>query len=337
MPLISVVVPCYNEEESLHHLMERLTGACDAVAGWDYEIILIDDGSADKTREIIAAEAAKASSHVRGVFLSRNHGHQLALSAGLTVADGERIFILDADLQDPPELLSDMMAKMDDGVHVVYGQRRKRDGETAFKKITAKAFYRVLNGLSDVPIPVDTGDFRLMSRKALNVLNAMPEKHRFIRGMVSWIGLRQEPLLYDRDARFAGETKYPLRKMISFAVDAITSFSIRPLKIASILGVGFATIGGLGLMYAVGATFLGLTTPGWASLISVILIVSSVQLLVLGLIGEYIGRLYLESKNRPLFIIEDIVGEKYEAASGTDENEVHKAIEKIESQLKKTG
>ena len=214
MPLISVVSPCYNEEESLHHLVERVTHACEAIAGWDYEIILIDDGSSDKTRSLIRAETEKPESHVRGVFLSRNHGHQLALSAGLTVAEGDRIFILDADLQDPPELLTDMMARIDDGAHVVYGQRRKREGETVFKKVTAKAFYRVLNGLSDVPIPVDTGDFRLMSRKALNILNSMPERHRFIRGMVSWIGLKQEPVLYDRDARYAGETKYPLRKMI---------------------------------------------------------------------------------------------------------------------------
>lgn len=334
MSLISVVVPCYNEEESLGYLLERLGKVCGDLSNWDYEIILIDDGSSDRTRAIISEESAKADSHVRGVLLSRNHGHQLALSAGLSVAEGDRVFILDADLQDPPELLADMMKRMDDGVHVVYGQRRKREGETIFKKATAKAFYRLLNGLSDVPIPVDTGDFRLMSRKALNILNSMPERHRFIRGMVSWIGLKQEPLLYDRDARFAGETKYPLRKMVSFAIDAITSFSIRPLKIASILGLCFAAIGGLGLVYTFTATIAGLTTPGWASIVSLLLIVSSVQLLVLGLIGEYIGRLYLESKNRPLFVIENVVGTSQLRSVRDDENQVHKAIKEIEHKLK---
>ena len=337
MALISVVSPCYNEEDNIDLLVKRLSETCETIEGWDYEIVLVDDGSSDRTREILREHSEK-NPHVRGVILSRNHGHQLALSAGLTVAKGDRVFILDADLQDPPERLPDMMERMDDGAHVVYGQRRKRDGETIFKKITAKAFYRLLNGLSDVPIPLDTGDYRLMSRKALNVLNSMPESHRFIRGMVSWVGLRQEPLMYDRDERYAGETKYTLKKMISFALDAITSFSIRPLKVASLLGVGFAVMGCLGLVYAVTATFMGLTTPGWTSLISIILICSSAQLLVLGLIGEYIGRLYLESKNRPLFIIEDIFTSKeVETLRSDDDNKVHEALSMLENQLRQTG
>ena len=306
MPLISIVSPCYNEDENISNLIERIKVTCESLKTWDYEIILVDDGSRDNTRDLIKGLASK-NDHIKGVLLSRNHGHQLALSAGLSVALGDRVFILDADLQDPPELLPDMMSKMDQGIDVVYGQRKQRAGETVFKKLSAKAFYRVLNLLSDVPIPIDTGDFRLMSRKALTILNSMPERHRFVRGMVSWIGLKQEPLMYDRDARHAGETNYPLRKMMSFAIDAITSFSIRPLKIASVVGVFFAFLAACYLIYTIYISYIGLAVPGWSSIISIVLICSGTQLVLMGLIGEYIGRLYLESKNRPLYVIEDII------------------------------
>ena len=233
---------------------------------------------------------------------------------------GDLILILDADLQDPPELLPAMMARMDEGVDVVYGQRRKREGETAAKLFTANVFYRVIGSLTDVPIPRDTGDFRLMSRRALDVLLAMPERHRFIRGMVSWIGFRQEPLLYDRQARFAGETKYPFRKMVRFALDAITAFSVKPLALASYLGIIMAFFSLALLGYSIGSwlgLFGGPLERGWTSLMSVMALLGSVQLLVLGIIGEYLGRMYEQMKGRPLFIIEQI---KRSEPSPTAEN-----------------
>jgi len=315
---VSIVVPCYNEQEGLDELHRRIYETCKDISGWDYELILVDDGSKDTTRSIIEA-LSRLNDKVTGVFLSRNHGHQLALTAGLSMARGDRIFILDADLQDPPELLHDMMAVMDDGADVVYGQRRKRKGETAFKKLSAWAFYRGLNLLSEVDIPPDTGDFRLMSRKALDELNKMEERYRFIRGMVSWIGLRQEPFLYDRDARYAGETHYPLRKMIRFSLDAVTSFSIRPLKIAILGGFAMAALSALCIAYVVIGTMVGKTVPGWSSIIAAILFCSSVQLIMLGIIGEYLGRLYMESKNRPLFIIEDVVNSQAPRDSDDDD------------------
>jgi len=303
---VSIVIPCYNEQDGLDELHRRIFKVSQKLSGWDYELILVDDGSQDDTRKIIQA-LSKVNDKVTGVFLSRNHGHQIALTAGLSFAKGDRVFILDADLQDPPELLHDMMAVMDTGAHVVYGQRRKRKGETVFKKLTAWMFYRGLNLLSEVEIPRDTGDFRLMSRKALDELNKMNERYRFIRGLVSWIGLRQDAFPYDRDERFAGETHYPLRKMIRFSLDAVTSFSIRPLKVAILGGFTLAVLSALCIAYVVIGTFVGKTIPGWSSIIAAILFCSSVQLIMLGIIGEYLGRLYMESKNRPLFIIEDVV------------------------------
>ena len=305
-PRLSVVTPCYNEESSLDELYRRVSAACQEVVGSDYEIVLVNDGSRDRTwlRMMLLAEN---DPRVTAVNLSRNHGHQLALTAGLSVCRGERILILDADLQDPPELLAPMMARMDAGADVVYGQRVNREGETAFKRLSAALFYRLLHMMVDIEIPLDTGDFRLMSRRALNILNAMPEQHRFIRGLVSWIGFRQEALPYSRAPRFAGETKYPLSKMIRFALDAITSFSIRPLRIASWLGAG-AGIGGLMVIIYVMLNWIsGNTVSGWTSLMVITLILGSSQLLVAGVMGEYLGRLYLESKNRPLFVIESVL------------------------------
>lgn len=306
---LSVVSPCYNEEESIGELYRRLVAACRDVADPDtYEIVLVNDGSRDSTWERMQ-ELARQDRHVVAVNLSRNHGHQLALSAGLSVCRGDRILIIDADLQDPPELLTKMMAAMDAGADVVYGQRQQRAGETWFKKASAAAFYRVLSHLADTVIPLDTGDFRLMSRRTLNVLLEMPEQHRFIRGMVSWIGFKQVALPYDRAERLAGETKYPLHKMIRFALDAITGFSIKPLRIGTYIGISFAIIGIMLLVYTIFSWITHGTVLGWTSLMSAVLIMSSVQLLVLGVMGEYLGRLYMQAKHRPLFMIADIVSQ----------------------------
>lgn len=306
-PRLSVVVPCYNEEPCIDELHRRLMAVCHETCGDDYEIVLVNDGSSDQTWGRIETFAAE-SDRIVGVNLARNFGHQLALTAGLTICAGERILILDADLQDPPELLPKMMARMDAGADVVYGQRDNREGETWFKKKTAEAFYQLMQRLTDVHIPVNTGDFRLMSRRALDVLLAMPENYRFIRGMVSWVGMNQEALTYSREERFAGRTKYPVAKMALFALDAITSFSIRPLRIASLLGL-FMGVAGIGLLlYTLYSWLILDAVNGWTSLMTVLVVVGSVQLFVLGLMGEYLGRLYIESKRRPLFVIQDIVG-----------------------------
>ena len=304
-PELSVVAPCYNEQSVLGEFYRRTSTVCKEFGG-SYEIVLVNDGSTDDTwpRMNVLGENDPALVLVN---LSRNHGHQLALTAGLSVCRGRRVLIIDADLQDPPELLPRMMDIMEQGADVVYGQRRKREGETAFKLLTASAFYRLINRLSDTPIPRDTGDFRLISRRALDVLQAMPERHRFIRGMVSWIGFRQEPLLYDRAARQAGETKYPFFKMLRFSVDAITAFSVRPLVFATWLGVLSALFGVGVLIYGLISWMAGVTVTGWSSLISAVALLSSAQLLVLGILGEYLGRLYEQSKGRPLFVIERIV------------------------------
>jgi glycosyltransferase involved in cell wall biosynthesis len=302
---LSVVVPCYNEEDGVHELYRRVTEVCHACVGNSYELLLVNDGSSDATWKIMC-ELSNLDKNVVAVNLSRNHGHQLALSAGLQICRGERVFIIDADLQDPPELLPKMMERMDAGCDVVFGQRIKREGETVFKKASAYAFYRLLYRIVDIDIPRDTGDFRLMSRRAVDILNSMPEHHRFIRGMVSWIGMRQEALPYERAARFAGETKYPFSKMIRFAIDAITGFSVRPLRLASYLGFCFGIATLILLTYVLVNFFLGKTVEGWTSLAVIILALGSVQLFVSGVMGEYLGRLYMESKRRPLFVIQEV-------------------------------
>jgi len=336
---LSVVVPCYNESESVHELHRRVTEACRSTVGDNYEIVLVNDGSTDGTWSALTGLSG-LDPHVVAVQLARNYGHQIALSAGLQICRGERTLILDADLQDPPELLAEMMALMDQGYDVVYGQRQERDGETLFKRASAAAFYRLLNRLIDVRIPVDTGDFRLMSRKALAHLNAMPEQFRFVRGMVAWIGLRQTALPYQRAARFAGETKYPLKKMLRFAIDAITSFSVRPLRFASHIGIAFGVMGLISLGCILTFWLRGDVVPGWTSLAALVLILGSIQLTVLGVFGEYLGRMYIESKRRPLFIIDEIatnaaVAESYPAtglvppADQSARNSVHEMHERI--------
>ena len=276
--------------------------------GEDYEIVLVNDGSRDGTWAMMRDLAAR-DAHVIGVNLSRNHGHQLALTAGLDLCRGASILIIDADLQDPPELLGPMLETMrTEQADVVYGVRKSRSGETPFKRATAHGFYRLLARATDVNIPVDTGDFRLMSRRALNALLAMPEQARFIRGMVAWIGFRQVPFLYDRKERFAGESKYPLSKMIRFAFDALTGFSSAPLKLASHAGLALSGGSLLIVLYILYAWLSGRSIPGWTSLMLVVVLLGAVQMFVLALMGEYIGRLYNEAKGRPLYIVQEVAG-----------------------------
>ncbi|MBY0588733.1 glycosyltransferase family 2 protein [bacterium] len=303
-PYLSVVSPCFNEELVLPDFYKRMKAACDDL-GQTYEIVLVNDGSRDRT-PILMDELAGRDAHVVAVHLSRNHGHQLALSAGLTVSRGENVLVIDADLQDPPELLSSMMDRREAGVDVVYGKRRERAGETWFKRMTAHWFYRFLDSLTDTPIPRDTGDFRLMSRRSVDWLLSMPERHRFIRGMVSWIGFKQEPIIYDRDPRFAGESKYPLRRMLRLAMDAITGFSIKPLTLAVYLAMASGGLSLLFVVYAVLSWFGGEAALGWSSLMVVVSMMSCLQFVMLGIQGQYLGRLYEQSKGRPLFIIDRI-------------------------------
>jgi dolichol-phosphate mannosyltransferase len=303
---LSVVVPCFNEEEVLPEFFTRMLAACEACRLPSYEIILVDDGSSDSTWQVIDSFYQKCQ-HVVGVRLLRNHGHQLAVTAGLAQAHGAYVMVIDADLQDPPELLSDMLREAQNGADVVYGRRISRHGETMFKKLTAKAFYRLLTIVTNIKIHEDTGDFRLMNRKIVDALCAMPERQRFIRGMVSWIGGRQVELPYVRDARFAGTTKYPLRKMIALATDAITGFSAAPLRLALWLSFAGGCFSILVLAYALMALILGRTVPGWTSIVATIAVFGSLQLLVLGIIGEYLGRIFAEQKNRPMFLVDQLI------------------------------
>ncbi|OHV23307.1 glycosyltransferase [Rhizobium sp. RMa-01] len=305
-PFLSIVAPCHNEEEGLREFCRRASGAAQSIAGDAFELILVDDGSSDGTWEIISELAAKVP-QVLGVRLLRNHGHQLASTAGLSASRGERVLLIDADLQDPPELLLMMMPIMERGADVVYGQRTRREGETWFKLATASLFYRALSRLASVTIPRDTGDFRLMHRRVVDILLAMPERDRFIRGMVSWIGGRQVALPYERDARFAGTTKYPLRKMINFALDAITSFSTTPLRIATWLGMISAGVAMALLVYTFVRWLQDETVTGWSSIMAAVSAFSAIQLICIGIIGEYLGRLVQESKRRPMFMIETIL------------------------------
>ena len=304
--LLSCVVPCYNETETIEELYRRLSAACRSAIGPDYEIIFINDGSQDGTWHAIE-KICDADPHVVGVDLARNHGHQLALSAGLEAARGDLVFILDADLQDPPELLGDMLAVMDrDNADVVYGRRRQRRGENLPKRATAAMFYRVIGYLSETEVPLDAGDFRLVRRRIIDVLNQMPERHQFIRGMISWIGFKQVPFDYDRAPRFAGKTKYPWSKMITLALDAITAFSISPLRFASVIGVLTGVTAILLFAYTLLAYLSSDVVHGWPSIMGAILLFGSVQMFFLGIIGEYLGRLYIQSKNRPLYVVRKV-------------------------------
>jgi glycosyltransferase involved in cell wall biosynthesis len=305
---LSIVIPCYNEEPCLDLLHQRVGAAAQSCVGADYEILFINDGSRDGTWPMLQ-QMVEHDPRVVGVNLSRNHGHQLALTAGLDICRGDKILIIDADLQDPPELLPAMLETMErEKADVVYGVRKSRAGETAFKRATAHGFYRLLSRATDVDIPLDAGDFRLMSRRALNALLALPEQARFIRGMVAWIGFRQVPFPYDRDQRFAGETKYPFTKMLRFALDALTGFSTAPLKLASHIGLALSAGSVILILYIAYAFLAGRSIQGWTSLMLVVVVLGAVQMFVLALMGEYIGRLYNEAKGRPLYIVQEIAG-----------------------------
>ncbi|MGA2937170.1 MAG: glycosyltransferase family 2 protein [Syntrophobacteraceae bacterium] len=306
--LLSVVIPCYNEEEVIGETMKRLKAFCSELVNLDAELIFVDDGSSDRTRELIKSFAAE-DSRIRLIGFARNFGHQIAATAGIDAACGDAVVLIDADLQDPPEVVHEMIAKWREGYDVVYGTRIERPGESAFKLATAHGFYRLLNRLSDIPIPLDTGDFRLMSRHVANALRAMPERDRFLRGMVSWVGFKQTALPYKRAERFAGESKWPLRKMLRFAIDGILSFSTRPLQMSVDLGMLCASLALVGILYALGLRlFTNIWVEGWTALIIAVLFIGGVQLICVGILGEYIGRIYSEVKNRPLYIVQEHLG-----------------------------
>ncbi|MGI9375981.1 MAG: glycosyltransferase family 2 protein [Tsuneonella suprasediminis] len=331
---LSVVVPIYNEETGIDALIERLVPACEGQFDSRFEILLINDGSTDSSWQKICDHADR-DSRIAGIDLSRNHGQQLALSAGLSHAQGDYVFILDADLQDPPELLGPMLEKLRAGNDVVYGQRKSRNGETAIKLFTSAMFYRLLGKLIDTDIPRDTGDFRLMTRRVADHLQAMPERFRFVRGMISWVGFSQVPLHYERDARFAGDTHYSMRRLLALAIDAVTSFSIVPLRFASHLGMLFGIAGLLSLSWVGWGWFTGGAVRGWASLAGLILIMGSVQLLVLGVFGEYLGRMYMETKRRPLFMIAEVHRQPVVATHSA--NPVHRMNQEITESLRAAG
>ncbi len=305
---LSLIVPCFNEEAVLSETHRRLTNVLDRLEGIAYEIIYIDDGSGDRTAERLR-ELQAEDGRVRVLLLSRNFGHQIAVTAGLASATGEAVVVIDADLQDPPEIIPEMVERWRDGYDVVYGLRTDRSGETHFKLWTAKLFYQLLNRVSHVQIPPDVGDFRLMNRRVVDALLAMPERDRFLRGMVSWIGYRQVAVLYERAPRFAGQSKYPLLKMLRFALDGILSFSFAPLRVATWMGFAAMALAFAGIVYAI---LLRLYTTdwvrGWASIFVAVLFMGGVQLVTKGIIGEYIGRIYEEVKQRPLYFVRERLG-----------------------------
>lgn len=305
VPVISVVVPCYNEEEVLLHCHSRLMQVFDGTREDEYELVYVNDGSSDGTEEILRS-LHRLYPHTRVVMLSRNFGHQAAVTAGLCAAQGDCVVIIDADLQDPPELIWQMIDRWREGYEVVYGVRETRAGESGFKLWSAQLFYRVINKLSDVEIPRDSGDFRLLDRRAVDAMLAMPERHRLLRGMSSWIGFRQFGLKYARDARFAGTTKYPFRKMINLALDGIFSFSTVPLRFVTALGLVTSAMAAAGILYSlVVRIFTPHWVPGWATLILAVLLTGGIEMFCFGILGEYIGRIYTEIKQRPLFVVRD--------------------------------
>ncbi len=306
-PEISVVLPVCNEEASVVELRRRLAAVLTA-NGLSYEIVFVDDGSRDGSWARIL-ELGQADRRVCGVNLSRNFGHQVAITAGVELSRGQAVVVMDSDMQDPPELIPVLYAKYREGFDVVYAKRRTREGETWFKKVTAKTFYRLMRRLSTVDIPVDTGDFRLMSRRVVDDLTRLQERHRFVRGLVTWVGYNQAAVLYDRSPRHDGTTKYPIAKMIGFALDGFTSFSRQPLRLATHVGIFLATASltlmiGLTIYKLAGGS--GLVT-GWTSLAVAVLFLGGVQLLAIGILGEYIGRIYEEVKGRPLYLVRESV------------------------------
>jgi polyisoprenyl-phosphate glycosyltransferase len=311
---LSIVVPCFNEEEVICETNRRLLEAAEATC-ISFEILYVDDGSVDRTADLLR-DLQAADARVRVVRLSRNFGHQIAITAGLEHASGDAVLLIDADLQDPPELMVEMVNRWLEGWDVAYGVRTERAGESLFKTRTAKLFYRLMQALSPTPIPLDTGDFRLMDRKVVEALLSMPECDRYLRGMVAWVGFRQTPVPYQRAARFAGSTKYPILKMLHFALDGVFSFSVLPLKVATVLGLTssfLAMIGGL--LAVLNRVWTNHWVMGWTSLLLAVLFLGGVQLTCVGIIGEYVGRTYGEAKRRPLYFVQERLGFSTPAAA----------------------
>lgn len=304
-PVFSVIVPCYNEEEVIRETHKRLTRVLQEM-GDAYEILYVDDGSRDDTANILR-DMAQQDKNVRAILFARNAGHQSAVTAGLDYATGDAIVIIDADLQDPPEVIPLMAEKWRQGSKVVFGQRKKREGETAFKKITASVYYKILSWMTGGMVPRDTGDFRLVDRKAADVIRGMPEHNRFLRGMFAWAGFKQEAVLYDRDKRFAGKTEYTLKKMLKLAADGIFSFSMKPLKFITLLGLGFLGISGILFLILLIALIFGAQGGLWW-LAMLMLLCTGCVLSALGIVGEYIARIYDESRGRPLYIVTEAIG-----------------------------
>ncbi|HYR03116.1 MAG TPA: glycosyltransferase family 2 protein [Syntrophobacteria bacterium] len=303
-PVISVVVPVYNEELVVFESYKRLKGVMESLSE-PYELIFVNDGSRDATPGIVRC-ICEGDPTVHLIDFARNFGHQTAITAGMDYASGDAVVVIDADLQDPPEVIPAMIAKWREGYDIVYGKRAERKGETLFKRFTSAAFYRVLQKLTDVDIPLDTGDFRLIDRKVCDALKGIKERNRYVRGIISWLGFKQTGVEFVREKRFAGETKYPLKKMLRFAFDAITSFSYKPLKLASYVGVTVSLVGFGYLMVVIyQKLFTNQTVTGWASMMAVSLFFNGVVLMILGIIGEYIGRIYDEAKGRPLYVVRE--------------------------------
>jgi len=303
-PTYTIIAPIYNEIENIPTLYQRVSEVMDST-GEPWEFVLVDDGSSDGSTQAILDLQAKDEKIIPVIF-ARNFGHQIAVTAGLDYSRGQAVTIIDADLQDPPEVILDLIAKWKEGYEVVYAVRSKREGESWFKLFTAKAFYRFIQRITDVKIPMDTGDFRLLDRKVVRVMNSMREKHRFLRGMSVWVGFKQIGVEYDRAERYAGETKYPLKKMLKLASDAITGFSYLPLRLATYLGLLAAGAGVVALLAVIILRLTGsLLLQGQAGILIAVLFLGGVQLLSLGLLGEYIGRLYDEARGRPLYIVRE--------------------------------
>ena len=303
----SVVIPVYNEEEVVNECYSRIKKVMDST-NEKYEVIFVNDGSKDNTRQMLK-EICRVNGNVKLIDFSRNFGHQSAITAGMNYSIGQAVVVIDADLQDPPEVILRMLEKWREGYQVVYGKRLKREGESIFKKATAKVFYRILARLTEFDIPVDAGDFRLIDRKVCDALNKMDEKNRYVRGIISWLGFNTTYVEFVREKRYAGKTKYPLRKMLKFATDAVVSFSYKPLRITSYLGMALS---GVSFIYLIIALFLKLfnvidTVQGWMSIVAISLFFNGIVLLVLGIMGEYIGRIYDEVKARPLYVVNEFV------------------------------
>ncbi len=314
-PIISIVAPVYNEEEALPELHRQVTAVMEQI-GEPWELLLVNDGSRDGSAAVIG-ELHEQDGRVKGVSFSRNFGFQIAATAGLEHAQGDAIILTDADLQDPPTVYPEMIAKWRAGYDVVYGVRQSRVGETWFKRITAKLFYRIIHRITSIDIPLDTGDFRLMDRRVVDAIRRMPERNRFLRGMVPWVGFKQIGVSYERQVRFAGESKFDsVKRMLPFALDAITSFSYLPLQMATYIGFASAGIAGLAILFVIIARLFGPYTPllGQATTLVAVLFLGGVQLISLGIIGEYLGRIYDEVKARPLYLVDEKwgVGEKDE-------------------------